>query len=273
MVPNVEGSNPFYRPFFLVHMTHLQAIILGIVQGLTEFFPVSSSGHLQLCQIFFGFQNIKNYIFFDLVCHLGTLLALCTVFFDDIRKALFEEHKIVWLIMIALIPLFPLLLIMKEVKALFDAPLILGFTYLITSMLLFLSLKTQKNNKMSFKGSFLIGTFQAFAILPGLSRSGATIAAAQLIGWPIQEAIRFSFLLAIPTILGGVLIETLSILKSGQQLVTESMGLSHYLIGFSVSFAVGLFALKSLLRLGVKGLVYFAWYCLLLSIFCLIYFL
>ena len=253
-------------------VTHLQAIILGLVQGLTEFLPVSSSGHLQLFQFFFGFEHIKNYIFFDLICHLGTLLAVCIVLFDDIKKALFQDRKILIRILIALLPLFPLLLIMNEIKSLFESPFLLGFTYLFTSGLLFLSLMSKKSVKPSLKGSFVVGIFQAIAILPGLSRSGSTIAAARLIGWSLQDAIRFSFLLAIPTILGGIFIESLSLIHKGQNIWIGSMGISHYFLGFFVSFIMGFFALKFLIRLGLKGMVYFAWYCLIVSIFCLIYF-
>jgi undecaprenyl-diphosphatase len=271
VVPNVEGSNPFYRPSLTprVPLTYLQAIILGIVQGLTEFFPVSSSGHLELLQVFFGLQNIKHIVFFDLVCHLGTLGALCLVFLKDIQKV-FKDKKLILALMIAITPLFPLLLILKEIKSLFEAPFLLGFTFLITSLLLFLSVKNPvKSPKKGLASPLFIGLFQAIAILPGISRSGSTIAAARLIGWGVDEAIRFSFLLAIPTILGGVFIESLNVLKEGS---LSSANAVHYTLGFTFSFAVGFFALKMLMRLGIKALTFFAWYCLALSLFCLIYF-
>jgi len=250
------------------HLTYLQAIILGIVQGLTEFFPVSSSGHLQLIQIFFGFQNIKDYIFFDLICHLGTLLALCIVFFEDICHT-FRERKLMLAVVVALLPLFPLLLIMKEIKVLFETPLLLGFTFFVTSALLFLSLRIPKKVRKGPTSSLIIGLFQAFAILPGVSRSGSTIAAARMQGFTLEEAFRFSFLLAIPTILGGVFIESMTLIKSG---LPPSIDALHYTLGFIFSFTVGFVALKALLRLGIKGITFFACYCLLLSIFCLVYF-
>ena len=272
MVPGVEGSNPFYRPFYEDFLTYLQAIILGFVQGITEFFPVSSSGHLELFQIFFGIQNIKDYIFFDLICHLGTLLAIGVAFHQEIFRALFKEQKLLLTILIALLPLFPLLLILKEIKSLFDAPFLLGFTFFITSLLLFLSSRItfKKPKERIIRDPLFIGLFQAFAILPGVSRSGSTIAAARFLGWGVDEAIRFSFLLAIPTILGGVFVESLSLMKAGA--INDSVNMLHYALGFMFSFGVGLFSLKTLIWFGAKAIPFFAWYCLCLSLFCLVYF-
>ena len=250
------------------------------MQGLTEFFPVSSSGHLELFQLFFGLENPKNFIFFDLICHLGTLLAIFVAFKEEIYRILFQDKSTMKAIMVALLPLFPLLLILKEVKALFDKPELLGFTFMITSLLLFISMRfkerqteASKERKFSFKAPLFIGVFQAFAILPGVSRSGSTIAAAKMIGWSAEEAIRFSFLLAIPTILGGALVETLSLIREGSLLTQSSSMAGPCLAGFLTSFAVGLFALKTLISLGLKAIHFFAWYCLLLSCFCLVYFL
>ncbi|CRX38546.1 undecaprenyl-diphosphate phosphatase [Estrella lausannensis] len=261
-------------------MNYLQAIILGIVQGLTEFFPVSSSGHLELFQLFFGLENPKNFIFFDLICHLGTLLAIFVAFKEEIKRILFQDKAAIKAIMIALLPLFPLLLILKEVKALFDKPELLGFTFMITSVLLFISMRFKEKQKetapkrqFSYKAPLFIGLFQAFAILPGVSRSGSTIAAAKMVGWTAEEAIRFSFLLAIPTILGGALVETLSLVKEGTLLTAGYSMAGPCLAGFITSFVVGLFALKTLITLGLRAIHFFAWYCLLLSCFCLLYFL
>lgn len=260
-------------------MTYLQAIILGIVQGLTEFFPVSSSGHLELFQIFFGLENPKDFIFFDLICHLGTLSAIFFAFKSDFKTMLFKDRSTLFAIAVALLPLFPLLLILKQIKALFDEPALLGFTFMITSILLFVAMKSKEDSLafmekkgFQFKAPLFIGLFQAFAILPGVSRSGSTIAAARLIGWPAEQAIRFSFLLAIPTIIGGALVETISLFREGALLATGSSMIGQCLVGFLASFLVGFFALKSLINLGLKAIHFFAWYCLILSIFCLIYF-
>lgn len=257
-----------------IAMTSFEAILLGIVQGLTEFFPVSSSGHLELGQYLLGLSDFHQYIFFNLICHLGTLFAVFIVFAPQIRTALFSDHKQLKLILLATLPLFPLVLFMKPIKAIFDQPEYLGYCFLFTAFLLYLGTREQppKEVKKTSRDAMIIGMFQAVAILPGISRSGATLSAGRMLGWQQSDALTFSFLLAIPTILGGVVLESLQIARQGSA-AFANVGTMQYFFGFITSFVVGLFALRFLLKLAAKDkLFYFVWYCLALGIFTILYF-
>ena len=214
MDPEVAGSSPVGRPFLKVPiLTLLDAIILGIVQGLTEFLPVSSSGHLKLVQYFLGLQNLDRYIIFDLVCHLGTLLAILIVFFRSIKQLVSTNKTLFWQVVLGTLPLFPLVLMMKPIKAAYASPSYLGFFFLMTAAILFLGCRfgkivsTAEREKHSWRDALLVGMWQAIAILPGVSRSGSTISGARLLGWNANDAVTFSFLLAIPAICGGTILE------------------------------------------------------------------
>ena len=257
-------------------MTTWQALLLGIIQGITEFLPISSSGHLALGQYFLGFENLQDYILFDLVCHLGTLMAIFYFFFPVIKESLNVQNKQFWMIVIATLPLFPLVFILKPIKALFDQPQFLGPCFLFSSALLFagiyLRLPLFSQSKLKWKDAVAIGTFQAIAILPGISRSGATISAANLLGWQKEQAVSFSFLLAIPAILGGV------VLEGWQAWHAPSISISTvnpwaYFIGFTTSCFVGILSLLLLMRaITHNKWCYFAWYCLTLGLITTLYF-
>lgn len=261
-------------------MTTFEAILLGIIQGLTEFFPVSSSGHLQLGQHLLGLTELDKYIFFDLICHLGTLAALL-LFFSEQIKALVSDRKRFAQVILATLPLFPLVLIMKPIKAMFDQPAYLGYCFLITAALLFLSSRIKQEaplelrEKRKWRDPFIIGIFQAMAILPGISRSGATFSGARFLGWQPQEALTFSFFLAVPAILGGLTLETFQLIKaSGQETsVHASLGLIQYAAGLFSSFIIGYLTLRLLMSMAAKGnFVYFVWYCLFIGIATTLYF-
>jgi len=259
-------------------MTLLEAIFLGIVQGITEFLPISSSGHLELAQLFLGMQNLHHYVIFDLVCHLGTLLAIFFMFWSEITKSFTTDRKRFIQIVLGTLPLFPLVLIMKPIKALFNEPQYLGACFLFTALLLYLGIRLARNvgeqhlEKRKWRDSLTIGLFQAVAILPGVSRSGSTISAARVLGWSSQEAITFSFLLAIPAILGGVAIESMQLILKGTASMPE-VPTGQYIAGFFTSFGVGYYALYQLRLLASKQkFMYFVWYCLLLGIFTTLYF-
>jgi undecaprenyl-diphosphatase len=254
-------------------MSTFEAIILGIIQGLTEFLPVSSSGHLKLAQHLFGFQNLENMIIFDLVCHLGTLLAIFLLFKNDILNILKKEHRKCWQIVLGTLPLFPLVLIMKPIKSIFNHPEYLGLCFLITSFILYLGIRfgQTKTTLKTNRDPLVVGTFQAMAILPGISRSGATISSARLLGWSSEEAVTFSFMLAIPAILGGIILEVAQLIKYPES-INHILPL-QYLLAFITSFIVGYYALKLLRNLASKQrFMYFVWYCLLLGIFTTLYF-
>lgn len=259
-------------------MSTLEAIILGIIQGLTEFLPVSSSGHLELGQYFLGLTNLQHYVLFGLICHLGTLLAVVIIFFDQIKTTLFADRVRFMQVVLGTLPLFPLLLILKPIKSLFNQPEYLGICFLITAGLLYLGIRLgsilpeKKLQTRRWRDALIVGVFQAFAILPGVSRSGATISAGRMLGWKQQDAVTFSFLLAIPAILGGVTLETLQLLTAQHSSGPHLDGI-QYAIGFLTSFGIGYFALRLLIKIAAKDkFIYFVWYCSALGVLSILYF-
>lgn len=275
-----RGFESRRSPFFYLagnFVSTLEAIFLGIVQGLTEFLPISSSGHLMLIQNLLGMNNLKEYIIFDMVCHLGTLLAIFFVFFDQIKSILFGDRQVLLKLFVAILPLFPLLLLLKPIKSLFNEPQYLGYFFLLTAFILYTGVRFGRNKPSSLvdhpiKDALTIGLFQAGAILPGVSRSGSTITAARLLGWSYSDAITFSFLLAIPTILGGVVLEIAQIIFK-QEVTHTDLSLIQYISGFITSFLFGWASLLFLQRLATKhNFMYFVWYCLLLGIGTILYF-
>jgi undecaprenyl-diphosphatase len=257
-------------------MTIWQAFLLGLIQGITEFFPVSSSGHLALGQYLFGFENLHHYLLFDLVCHLGTLVAIFYTFSPIIKQNLPTHSHTFWQVVLGTLPLVPLVLILKPIKSLFDHPQLLGPCFLISAFLLFASLywrfPSSSKNKAWWQDSLMIGLFQAIAILPGISRSGATISAAYLLGWKKENAIQFSFLLAIPAILGGTLLEGWQVWQTPTMLLSLLDPWS-LIVGFCTSCLVGSFSLWIFIRLVIYDKwSYFAWYCLIIGMATTVYF-
>lgn len=258
-------------------MNTFDAIILGIVQGLTEFLPISSSGHLKLTQHLLGMKDLDHYIIFDLVCHLGTLLAILVIFFQNI-KTVFQQNRLeLWQIVLGTLPLFPLVLLMKPIKAAYADPSYLGFFFIITACILFAgtlfgkTISDVQRQKRPLRDALVVGLWQAAAILPGVSRSGSTISGARLLGWNASEATTFSFLLAIPAILGGTTLELFKLWSHPENAV--DLPFFHYLAGFLTSFLVGLFALRLLIKLVLQNkFYYFAWYCLILGLATTYYF-
>jgi undecaprenyl-diphosphatase len=258
-------------------MSTWEAFLLGLIQGITEFLPVSSSGHLALVQHFLGFENLQDYILFDLICHLGTLAAIFYVFFPFIKESVTKNISYMWQVLFGTLPLFPLVLILKPIKALFDQPQLLGPCFLASACLLFISLayrfaRPPQKGRRAWQDALTIGLFQAAAILPGISRSGATISAARFLGWKKERAIQFSFLLAIPAILGGTAIEGWQVWQAPANTLS-TLNPWACAIGFCSSYFVGCLSLWILIRLVVQDKwSYFAWYCLILGIATTIYF-
>lgn len=283
MVPKVAGSSPVDRPSFFTKellMTTLEAVILGFIQGLTEFFPVSSSAHLELGQLFLGLTNLHHYVLFNLICHLGTVLAILVVFRAQILALFYTERTRLYQIALGTLPLFPLILILKPIKAMFDQPQYLGFFFLITASLLYAGIRfgTQKIPELRvqhrWRDALIIGVFQAVAILPGVSRSGSTISGGRMLGWSQQEAIIFSFLLAIPAIFGGITLEIIQlVIGSKVTPATSEMGWIQYGAGFLTAFGIGYLTLLYLMKLAAKDrFIYFVWYCLFLGMATIFYF-
>lgn len=250
-------------------MTSIEAIILGFIQGVTEFLPVSSSGHLILFQKILGYENLERYILFDLICHLGTLLAIVFIFASEIKKV-FKQKAHFFQVVCGTLPLFPLVLLLHPIKELFNQVEWLGFFFLITAFILYLGERNTKvtleETKTPYKDALKIGCMQALAIAPGISRSGATISGARLLGWQREQAVVFSFLLSIPAILGGIVLETKEFLAN-DALNTISISPVAYAIGFTTAFLAGLLALKLLIRIAIKDKFrVFIWYCIAIGL-------
>tara|TARA_B110000261_G_scaffold35518_2_gene41197 strand:+ start:1104 stop:1895 length:792 start_codon:yes stop_codon:yes gene_type:complete len=250
-------------------MDYFEAFLLGIVQGLTEFLPISSSGHIEISKVILGSSFDKNEgLLFTIILHFAT--SLSTMFFFrkdiiDVFKGLLtkkwnESKKFSLSILISMIPaVFIGLLYEDFINSLFNGSLILVAAMLyITGLLLFLSdfLKLKKK-EITYKNSFIIGLAQAIAILPGISRSGATIATSVIMGIDREKAARFSFIMVIPLIFGSMFKSMID-----YDFNLESFNILSLLIGFISAFITGLFACKWMIRL-VKSskLYYFSIYC------------
>lgn len=244
-------------------MSIFESFILGLVQGLTEFLPVSSSGHLILVSQILGLEKMS--VGFELICHLGTLLAVIIALNKDILAVIKKPlGKPMRLIVVATIPT---VIIVVAFRGFFRSAFggeYLVYGFLITAILLlivgFAPRKATPNKQMSYLDAVIIGTAQGIAALPGISRSGSTIAAGSLLGLDRATSARFSFLICIPIIIGSSLVE---LITNG---VGVSIGVLPLLIGFFTSFASGFFAIKVMLKLLNKfNLDIFAIYLFILS--------
>ncbi|NGX32122.1 MAG: Undecaprenyl-diphosphatase [Candidatus Anoxychlamydiales bacterium] len=256
-------------------MIFFESLFLGIVQGISEFFPVSSSAHLKLAKLFFKSDSINDLYLFDLICHLGTLIA-SIIFLRKEIAAIFKDKKKALLFVFALLPLFPFYFFLKPLREFFSQTYFLPFFLLFTALVLFVSSKIKikeidpLTHKRKIKDVLFVGLMQAFALIPGISRSAFTISSAYFRGWKIQEAIRFSFLLAIPTILGGSFLESFKHLLKKE--VSLNLPISSYVIGFLASFFVGIFAIRYIFSIDThKKLRPFAIYLFCLAIFSFIF--
>ena len=254
-------------------MNYIEAIILGIVQGLTEFLPVSSSGHLELAKVIFGDQSVpKESLTFTVVLHFATALSTLVIFRKDvfqIVKGLFkfeknEEFMFSVKIIISMIPATIIgLMFEEELEAFFNGNVLLvGFMLLITGLLLFLADKAKHTDKnVSNLNALIIGVSQAIAMLPGISRSGATISSSVLLGVDRTKAARFSFLMVVPLILGKVAKDFM-----GGHISFSDENFGVMAVGFTASFISGLLACNWMISL-VKNskLYYFSVYCFIVG--------
>jgi undecaprenyl-diphosphatase len=252
----------------------IEAIILGIIQGLTEFLPVSSSGHLELAKAILGDTSVpKESLTFTVVLHFATALSTLVIFRKEIVqifKGLFqlkwnEEFKFSIKIIISMLPAVVVGLLFEEQLAAFFGGniLLVGAMLLVTALLLLLADKAKNTNKeVSFSSSLLIGVSQAIAMLPGISRSGATISTAVLLGIDKTNAARFSFLMVVPLIFGKIGKDVL-----GGDLRFQSSEIIPITAGFIAAFVAGLFACKWMIALVKKSkLSYFSFYCAVVGI-------
>jgi len=260
-------------------MNIIDAIILGIVQGLTEFLPVSSSGHLELGKAILGDNSIpEESLLFTVVLHFATAISTMVVFRKDIWNIIKGLLKFQWnedmqfLTKIA-ISMIPAIIIgynyESELAELFGGNIqLVGFMLFLTAFLLYLADKAQNTNKdVSFKNALVIGFAQAIAMLPGISRSGATISTSVLLGNDKTKAARFSFLMVVPLIFGKIAKDVLS-----GELTYESTNFSLLSAGFIAAFISGLFACTWMIKL-VKSskLSYFAIYCIVVGFIAITY--
>lgn len=244
-----------------------QAIIFGIIQGFTEWLPISSSGHLALFQMLFG---LEVPISFDILLHFSTLLVLLTIYWKDLYEICgswfrfdtkSSEFKLGYLLILGTIPTAIIGLLFKDLfSSFFSSILVIGIAYLFTAVILFLSKFASEKQKLSIPSALLVGLAQGIAIIPGVSRSGSTISLGLLLGINRRDIAKFSFLLALPAILGATILE-------GGAIFNSDIGILTVLIGMIFSYLVGLLSLKWLLSVIEKKSFYlFGWYCLVLGL-------
>ena len=266
------------------YMSILDAIILGIVQGVAEFLPISSSGHLAILHNLFNMSDLgSNHMFFDVLLHFGTLIAICFMYWSDIkamftqtidmlsgrtvdengRRRRFPEARLFMLIIVATLPLVLILPVHKYIEALSNSTVYVGIALILTGCMLLVSDKMAKGSKteknMLFTDALIVGLCQCVATLPGLSRSGTTITAGIATGHDRSYAVKFSLLMSIPAVLGATLLELVDAFKAG---IDVSL-IPAYLFGMIAAMVSGVLSI-GLLKMIVRktrfgGLSYYCW--------------
>lgn len=272
-------------------MTLFMAILLGIVQGVAEFLPISSSGHLTLMQHFFSGMEEPDSLY-NILLHFATLIAVCVVYWKDIVEMVREfflglaavfgksgsretppppARRLILLLVLGTLPLFLILPIEEQVERLGNSPAFVSLALLVTGCLLFFSdrmakgRKTERSAKVS--DALLVGLAQACATIPGLSRSGCTISAGMALGFERKFAVRYSFLLSLPAVVGATLLKVIKVLQDGG---IDTQRLPMYLAGMVVAGVVGYFSIKLVNLLASKGkfgkFAYYCWFAGLVSL-------
>ena len=253
-------------------MNWFEALILGIVQGLTEYLPVSSSGHLAIGQALFGMQNGEENLMFTVAVHVATVLSTLVILWSEIDwivRGLFKcklnaETKYALNIVVSMIPVGIVGVFFKDtVEEIFGSGLlVVGCCLLLTALLLVFSYyaKPRQKEHISWKDAFIIGLAQAAAVMPGLSRSGSTIATGLLLGNKKELLAKFSFLMVIPPILGEALLDVMKMTKGED--VMGSIEALPLAVGFLAAFLSGCLACKWMINIVKRGkLIYFGIYC------------
>lgn len=273
-------------------MSILEAIILGLVQGIAEFLPISSSGHLAILQNLFNMSDIEGgHMLFDVLLHFGTLVAICFMYWTDIKSMFtqtvdlftgrnptpagqrrqYPAARMFMLIIAATLPLVLILPVHKYIEALSNSTIYVGGALILTGCMLFVSdrmakgTKTEKN--MLFKDALIIGLCQCAATLPGLSRSGTTITAGIATGHDRSYAVKFSLLMSIPAVLGATVLELVDAIKAG----IDASLIPAYLFGMIAAMVSGVLAI-GLLKLVAKKTKFggFAYYCWVVGVLTII---
>lgn len=263
-------------------MTYFSAIFLGLIQGIAEFLPISSSGHLAFFQNVVGIANGEENMFFDVLLHLGTLVAVFVAYWSEIKALILEfftmigvrklpkgqkpdrlSRRMILFIILGTLPLFLVLPVKDQVEGLYSNAIFIGCAFLITGLLLFLSDRLNHGNKDIKSASILdvliVGVGQALATVPGISRSGTTISAGLSRGFGREFAVKFSFLLSIPAVLGA---NILSLIDAIQEGIDWSL-MPMYLAGVAVAAISGYLAIRLLKYISQKGsfggFCYYCW--------------
>jgi len=260
------------------------SILLGILQGLTEFLPVSSSGHLVLAEHLLGVRS-RGDIAFEVFLHLGTLFSILTLFWKDIVRmiesvaravtvpaAMKENYKhdadlrLAWYVVLGTLPAAVVgVLFEHQVESLFSDPKLVADMLIVTGVILYLTrfAHVRDNGSMNGFQSFIIGIGQAVAVIPGISRSGSTISTGMYLGVQPEEATRFSFLLAVPVIAGAALLKAKELYAAH----TPIADITPMAVGAVFAYLVGILAIKFLLGVVRRGkFVWFAYYCIIAGI-------
>ena len=266
-------------------MSWWEALILGLLQGLTEFLPVSSSGHLEIGQALLGTSGEEN-LTFAIVVHAATVLSTLVILCKEVAQ-LFrgtfttpkwnEDKNYVAMILVSMIPVFVVGMFFKEqVEGLFGSGLlVVGICLCVTAVLLYFSEWLSKRragigHEVGYKDAIIIGLAQAVAVLPGLSRSGTTIATGLLCGVKKESVTKFSFLMVLIPILGEAFLELLDVLSG--EVVAGSLGIMPLLVGFVAAFLSGCLACRFMINIVRRQkLIYFAIYCLCAGVFSIVY--
>ena len=259
-------------------MNELQAFLLGVIQGLTEYLPVSSSGHLSILSNMMDVSGADN-LAFTVAVHVATVLSTLVIFWKQIVWIFRDLFKFSWnegtryaaLIVLSMIPVGIVGVFFKDmVEEVFGSGLlIVGCMLLLTAVLLTFSYyaKPRQKEKISMADAFIIGLAQACAVMPGLSRSGSTIATGLLLGDKKERLAQFSFLMVIPPILGEALLDVLKMAKSGVASVMGDISVSALAIGFVAAFVFGCLACRWMVDIVKRGkLIYFAVYCAVVGV-------
>ncbi len=263
-------------------MTYLHALLLGLIQGVAEFLPISSSGHLAIAQNLLGMKDAGTVPeFFDVLLHLGTLVAVFVAYWGEIREMILElfrgisdlahrstptpvppARRMIMLVIVGTLPLFVVLPIRDAVQSLGENMIFIGGALIVTGILLFVSDMMRKGRKTESNATWwealMVGCGQAVATLPGISRSGMTITAGCFMGFERSFAVRFSFIMSIPAILGANILSIFDAVSEG--IVWAEMPM--YILGVVVSAVVGYLCIRLLKMIAAKGKFgFFAYYC------------
>lgn len=271
-------------------MTYLTAFLLGLVQGVAEFLPISSSGHLAIAQHLLGMSGVTIPDFFDVLLHLGTLVAVFAAYWEDIREMVLElfdgvgdlvhrttpnpvppARRLILLIIVGTLPLFAVLPVKDLVEGLADNMYFVAGALLVTGCLLFASDRVRRGRKTERTATLLdvliVGVGQAIATCPGISRSGTTITAGCFVGFERKFAVRYSFLLSIPAILGANILSLKDALEAG----IDWAQVPVYLAGVAVAAVVGYGCIRLLRMIANRGKFgWFAYYCWAMGILTLV---